>query len=98
MVVLQKCMDLMKVVPGSYSETHPTSYDDIKVEEVTDIQEEEEDPLLTFPVIKEQHEVSCMSLSPLLATFMDMQNLFLSFSSPSVSLSASNTITVVNRF
>lgn len=63
MVVLQNCVDLVKAVPGSYSETLPTSYHDVKVEEVTDI-EQAEDPLLTFPVIKEENEVSCMSLLP----------------------------------
>ncbi|KDR13147.1 zinc finger protein 233-like isoform X2 [Zootermopsis nevadensis] len=51
----ENCVDLVKAVPGSYSETQPTSYHDVKVEEVTDI-EQAEDPLLTFPVIKEENE------------------------------------------
>jgi hypothetical protein len=70
MVVLQNCINLPKVVPSSYSETSLTSsHDDnqvidIKAEDVTDIQEEEEeDPLLiTSPVIKAENEVSCMSV------------------------------------
>jgi hypothetical protein len=76
MVVLQNCTNLLKVVPGSCSETNLTSSHDgnqvinIKVEKVTDIQEEEEDPLLTeFPVIKAEHEVSCMSVCTFLGTF-----------------------------
>jgi hypothetical protein len=61
-VVLQNCMDLLKDVPGSYSDTCLTPHDgnqviDIKVEEIIDIKEE--NPLsMTFPVIKAEHEVS----------------------------------------
>jgi hypothetical protein len=67
MVVLQNFIDLLKVVPGLYNETCLTSCDgnqviSIKVEDFADTQEEE-DPLLTkFPVIKSEHEVSCMSV------------------------------------
>lgn len=66
MVVLQNCCDLPKVAPGSYNETRVTSSHDgnqfvnIKVEDVVDTQEdeEEEDPLLIeFPVMKSENEV-----------------------------------------
>jgi hypothetical protein len=70
MVVLQNCMDLEKDVPLSWSQTFPVSSCDenqfmnIKVEEVSDVEEEEEDPLLTtFSQIKaDEHKVSCMSM------------------------------------
>jgi hypothetical protein len=55
-------MDLLKVELGSYNETchDENEFIDIKVE-VTDAQEEEEDPLLIkFPLIKSELEVSCM--------------------------------------
>jgi hypothetical protein len=66
-VVLQNCINLLEVVPGSYSETCLTSHDDnqvidIKVENVADMQEEEDPLLITSPVIKTEHEVSCMSV------------------------------------
>jgi hypothetical protein len=63
MMLLQD-VDLLKVVPGSYSETCPTSSNDgnegieIKIEAVTDIQEEED----LVPIIKAEHEVSFMSV------------------------------------
>jgi hypothetical protein len=69
MMLLQD-VDLLKVVPGSYSETCPISSNDgnegieVKVEAVTDIQEEED----LVPVIKAEHEVSCMSMCALLGT------------------------------
>jgi hypothetical protein len=94
MVVLQNCMDLLKVVPGSYSETCPASYD-MKVDEVTDIQEEE-DPLLTFPVVKAEYEVSCVSVSivrHILQIYKISVFLFIC-----LSVSASNTSTLVHRF
>jgi hypothetical protein len=70
MVILQSCMDLQKVGSHSYSETCLTSFHVgnqvtyMKVEDVTDIQEED-DPLSTaLPVIKTEYEVSCMSACP----------------------------------
>jgi hypothetical protein len=67
MVVLQNCMDLEKCVPGPYNETYPASFlaanhsMNIKVEEVSIIQEEDEDPLpVSFPAVKAEFEVSCM--------------------------------------
>jgi hypothetical protein len=68
MVVLQNCIDLQKVVPGSHNETSLAfSYDgnqviDIKVEGVTGIQEEEDPLRITSPVIKAEHEVSYMAV------------------------------------
>lgn len=63
-MVLQNCTDFLKCLPGSCSETCVTSFHDgnevmsIKVEAVT----EEEDPLLiSFPGMKAEHEVSCIS-------------------------------------
>lgn len=76
-VNLKNYIYLLKVVPVSRSGTCLTCFHDglqvidIKVE-VTDIQEEteEEDPLSgTFPVIKPEHEVSCMSVCTFLHTF-----------------------------
>jgi hypothetical protein len=58
-VVLQNCMDLLKVEPGSYSETCLISSNDGS-QEVTSIQQE--DPLLMFPVIKAEHRVSCVCM------------------------------------
>jgi hypothetical protein len=64
MVVLQNCIDLQNVVPDSYSETCETyPYDgsqimNIKVEDVTDMKEEEDPVEITFPVIKAEQEVS----------------------------------------
>jgi hypothetical protein len=62
-------MGLLKVVPGSCSETCLTSshvrnqVTNIKVD-VTDILEEEDPISTTLPVIKAEHEVSCMSVCP----------------------------------
>jgi hypothetical protein len=78
MVVLQDRVDLEKrVPPAPCSETYPTSTHDanlamnIKVEEASDIEVEEEHPLPTsFIGIKAEHEVSCMSpLCPLFGGF-----------------------------
>jgi hypothetical protein len=74
-MVLQNCMDFLKIEPGSISETCPTSsYDgnqiiDIKVEEASDTQEVEDPLLITLPEIKAEHEVSCVSVCLLLGTF-----------------------------
>jgi hypothetical protein len=68
MVVLQNCMDLLKVVPASYSETClSSSHDgnqviDVKVEDATDIQEQEDLFLTNFSAVQTDHEVSCMSV------------------------------------
>jgi hypothetical protein len=67
-MVLQNSTDLLKVEPGSSSETCPTSHDgtqdiDIKVE-VADTEEVEDPLLIALPEIKAKHEVSCTCVSP----------------------------------
>jgi hypothetical protein len=63
MVVLQTCGDAVEAESGTGTWTCPASRDenqdiDVKVEVVTDIQEEEEDPLLiTIPITRAKHEV-----------------------------------------
>lgn len=70
----EKCMELLKSEPDICNETCvASSYDgnqviDIKVEEVTCIKEEEDPQSVSSPVIKTEHEVSCMSLSPVYST------------------------------
>jgi hypothetical protein len=67
-MVLQNCLDLPKVEPGSYSETCLTSSDDerqilgMNVKEVTNVQEEEDPLLISHPVMKAEHEVSCVCM------------------------------------
>lgn len=64
MLVLQACVDSQKYIPGSSLETRPAYYDadhsiNMKVEEVSDV-EEEEDPLqISFPGTEAEHAVSC---------------------------------------
>jgi hypothetical protein len=68
-MVLQNFMDLLKVETGVCSETCPTSSHvgseviSVKVEEVTDTQEEEDPLLIRLPDINSEHEVSCMFIS-----------------------------------
>ncbi|XP_023704286.1 zinc finger protein isoform X8 [Cryptotermes secundus] len=59
----ENCMDLQKHVPGPCNETHPSSSPDanqamnVKVEEVSDVEVEEERPVpMTFVGIKAEHE------------------------------------------
>jgi hypothetical protein len=65
-VVLQNCMNLLKVEPGSYSETLLTSsYDGSQIFnmniKVTNVQEK--DPLLvSLPGTKAEHEVRCLCM------------------------------------
>jgi hypothetical protein len=66
-------MDLLKVELGSYSETchDGNQFIDVKVEEGTVAQEEEEDPLLiTFPIEKSELEVSCMMVFIIAVVFL----------------------------
>jgi hypothetical protein len=57
-------VDLLKVVPGSCNETRATFFDDgsgvinVKVEDVTDIQVEEDPVPLSCSLVKGEHEVS----------------------------------------
>jgi hypothetical protein len=64
MVVLQNSMDLLKVERGSRSEMYPMSDDgievsDIKVENDTDVQEDDAEPT-TFSGVMAECEVSFM--------------------------------------
>jgi hypothetical protein len=72
LVFLQNCMDILKVAPGSHSDTYVSSHDryqsnNVKVEYIADIQQEEDPLLMTHPVIKSEHKVSCVCA--LLCTF-----------------------------
>jgi hypothetical protein len=65
-------MDFLKGAPGSHSDTCVSSHDgyqsnNIKVEYIADIQQGEDPLLMTHPVIKSEHEVSCVCA--LLCTF-----------------------------
>jgi hypothetical protein len=80
MVILQISTDVLKVEPGLYSETRlASSYDgyeatDIKVEQISD-KEDDEDPVpVIYPAVKDKHKVSCMLVCPLLDIFIDIQN------------------------
>jgi hypothetical protein len=65
-MVLQSHMDVLKDEPGSCDEACVTSSGDgnqflfIKVENVTDIKEEDDTEPLASPVIKIEHEVSSL--------------------------------------
>jgi hypothetical protein len=71
-LLLQNCRELLELVPSSGREAHLTSYDgneviSVKVEEG----EKEKEPVrITFPPMKAEHEVSCMSMYLLLHTFL----------------------------
>jgi hypothetical protein len=52
-------MDMLRVVPGTFSETDDADViTSVKVEEVTDIQAEEDPVPISCLVIKSKHEVS----------------------------------------
>jgi hypothetical protein len=59
MLVSQNCMGFMKVEPGSDSDSchDGNQVIDTKAEDVTDVQEDEDPMLITFPVIKAEQEV-----------------------------------------
>lgn len=79
-------MGVLEVGPGSCNE--PSVAPLLDMHGVSDIKVEEDNPLpLTFPAIKDEHEVGCMALYPLLDTFADIHNSLFSSSSSSVSLS-----------
>ena len=60
---LQNCTDVLEAVPDLCSETCVTP-SDIKIEEDSDISEEEEDPLaVTSPAVKAEQEVSNVCLT-----------------------------------
>jgi hypothetical protein len=61
-VVLQNCADVLDAESGSRNWTCPASHDenqdiDVKVEVVTNIQEEEDPLLITIPVTRAENEV-----------------------------------------
>jgi hypothetical protein len=72
MVVLQNCLDSQKDVVASQSEACGSSSHsgahavNIKVEDFSDIEDREVPVPMTVVGIKAEHEVSCMSLCPLL--------------------------------
>jgi hypothetical protein len=89
-IVLQKCTNLEEVVPGPCGEMHTTSDDanhsmNIKAEEVSDVEEDPEPT--TFPEIKAEPEVSCMSVCVChcSADITNVQKCQLSFLSPTLS-------------
>jgi hypothetical protein len=67
-IVLQNCTIMKKEVLGPFGETYPPFHDanqamNIKAEEVSDAEEEEEDRMpITFVEIKTEPQVSCMLL------------------------------------
>jgi hypothetical protein len=75
MMVLQNCLNSQKDVPGSHSVALASSSLDgvhavnIKVEEFSDIEDEEDPVPMTAVGIKAEHEVSCMSLCLLLGIY-----------------------------
>lgn len=79
-VVLQNYMEILKVEPTSCTETHVTFFGDgneatdVKIEEVTDLQEE--DPLLvTLPVVPAEHEVSYIGLGVHYSDILQISNI-----------------------
>jgi hypothetical protein len=70
-LVLQNCINLPKVAPGSYSEAcHPGDQgSNIKDEELIDIEGETSPVPITFPLVKDEPKVSCVCLCTLLSTF-----------------------------
>jgi hypothetical protein len=66
-VLLQNYMDLRKDIHGSCSETSPLSHDanqiiSVKIEDVSDIEEEKDPVPFIYSRIKTEHVVSCMSV------------------------------------
>jgi hypothetical protein len=75
MMVLQDCMDVVKGDPGSCNEACSESSDDgnqvygLKIEEDTDIKEEDDSEQINCPVTGTESEVSLGSACPALQTF-----------------------------
>jgi hypothetical protein len=66
----------LKIEPGSIAETYPTSDDG---NEMIDINVEEDPVPVTFSGIKAEQEVSCISVCPLLGTFLKYPELCIVF-------------------
>jgi hypothetical protein len=70
LLVLQDCAHSQEDVPGSCTETCPTSSRDanqainVKVEEVSDVEEEENPVPISFPGIKPEQAVSSLFSFP----------------------------------
>jgi hypothetical protein len=94
-MLLQNCMDILKVEPSSVSEVCPSSSHD--GDQIIDVKVEEGPVAIPFEGIKAEHEVSCMYVCPLLGTFHRYPELCTVFLI-SISLSTSNIFTVLNRF
>jgi hypothetical protein len=74
MMVLQNCTDLGNAVPGPCAETCTTSHDatqamNMKCKEISDEDNKGDAMQMTFPKIKVEHEVSCMSVFALLGRY-----------------------------
>jgi hypothetical protein len=67
-LLLQNCVELPELVPSSSREAHLTSDDG---NEIINLKIEEEEPVrITFPVMKAEPEVSCLSVCLLLGIFL----------------------------
>jgi hypothetical protein len=78
MVVLQDFIYPLKVEPGSRSEVCPVSSHGES--QRIDVKEEDPEPIITFPVIMSENEVSCVCVCVFCwAHFTDTQNYVLSF-------------------
>lgn len=67
-------MDVLKVEPDSGDESEVI---DIKVEDTTDVKQEEDPLLITLPVTDTEHEVSCMSVYLVKALLTNVQKCLL---------------------
>jgi hypothetical protein len=74
-VLLQNDVEVEKDVAGLHSERYPVSFQDadlvmsVKVEEVSDMQEEDVPVPTTWRAVKAESEVSCISVCLLLSRF-----------------------------
>jgi hypothetical protein len=77
-VVLQNCLDILKSEPGSIIGTPQVSCDDgnqfvgIKVEDVTDVKEEEDPWPATSTGIKTEPAVSCVCVCVYISRYMQI--------------------------
>jgi hypothetical protein len=101
MMVLQDYTNSEDVLVGPYGETYPACYDadqafNIKAEEVSDAEEEEDVLPKTIQEIKAEPEVSCMCISTIRQISQIMSIVFLI--SLSVSVCAQETTTLLTGF
>jgi hypothetical protein len=82
MMILQISRDILKVEPGLYRETCVSSshdgYEatDVKVEQISYIEEDENPVPIMFPAVKAEREVSLCWCVHCWAHFTDIQNCF----------------------